>query len=447
MANAVENLEKLERRLTITIPIPDITTEVEKRLKVRARTAKAPGFRPGKVPMKMVAQQYGAQLHNEVLNEKVGAAFNKAVQENDLRIAGAPRFEEKTGDDVGQGEVAFYAIFEVYPEVRIGDLSAVELEKAVADVTDAEVDRTIDILRKRQAHFHVKGEDSEHGKGGDNVEAEDGDRVTIDFTGRIDGVEFEGGKAENFPFVLGEKQMLPDFENAIRGMKPDETKVFTLTFPEDYHGKDVAGKTAEFTVTVKKVEWAHLPEMNEEFAKTFGIADGNVAKLREDIKNNLKREVKNRLIAVNKNRVMNALLSVSEFDVPQSLVKQEIGELTEMTRRDLAIRNPAHKDIALPPEMFTSQAERRVRLGMILGELMKDNALAVSEDKMKERAAEIASSYENPQMVIDYYLNESSRRKELEAMLMEENAMDYVFSKAKVVEKVMPFDELMAQQM
>ena len=271
--------------------------------------------------------------------------------------------------------------------------------------------------------------------------------MTIDFTGRIDGVEFEGGKAENFPFVLGEKQMLPEFEDAIRGMKTDETKVFPLTFPENYHGKDVAGKTAEFTVVVKKIEWAHLPEVNEEFAKALGVKDGNVKKLREDIKANLQREVKNRLIAINKNRVMDALIKVSEFDIPQSLVKQEIGELTELTRRDLAIRNPSHKDVALPPELFTAQAEKRVRLGMILGELMKDNILAVSDDKLKERATEIASSYENPQMVIDYYLNEPSRRKELEAMLMEENAMDYVFGKAKVTEKEVPFDELMAQQM
>ncbi len=447
MANAVENLEKLERRLTITIPVTDITTEVEKRLKVRARTAKAPGFRPGKVPMNMVAQQYGAQIQNEVINEKVGNAFSQAVQENNLRIAGAPRFEEKTGDDVGQDELAFYAIFEVYPEVKIGDLGTVDLEKAVATVTDTEVDKTLDILRKRQAHFHVKGEDSEHGKGGDNVAAEDGDRVTIDFTGRIDGVEFEGGKAEDFPFVLGEKQMLPEFEDAIRGMKAGETKVFPLTFPENYHGKDVAGKTAEFTVSVKKIEWAHLPEIDETFAKALGIKDGSVEKLREDIRNNLEREVKNRLIAINKNRVMDALVKVSEFDVPQVLVKQEIGELTELTRRDLAVRNPAHKDVALPPELFTAQAEKRVRLGMLLGELMKDNILAVSDDKLKERAAEIASSYENPQMVIDYYLNEPSRRKELEAMVMEENAMDYVFSKAKVVEKTVPFEELMAQQM
>ncbi len=447
MANAVETLEKLERRLTVTLPVKDITTEVEKRLKVRARTAKAPGFRPGKVPMNMVAAQYGAQIQNEVINEKVAAAFNQAVQENNLRVAGYPRFEEKTGDDVSKDDLAFTATFEVYPEVKVGDLSTVELEKAVATVTDADVDRTLDILRKRQAHFHVKGEDSEHGSGGDNAAAEDGNRVTIDFTGRIDGVEFDGGKAEDFPFVLGEKQMLPEFEDAIRGMKVGETKVFPLTFPEDYHGKDVAGKTAEFTVTLKKIEWAHLPDVDEAFAKALGIEDGSVEKLRADIKANLEREVKNRLTAINKNRVMDALIKVSEFDVPQILVKQEVGELTEMTRRDLAVRNPAQKDIALPPELFTNQAEKRVRLGMLLGELMKDNILAVSADKLKERATEIASSYENPQMVMDYYLNDPGRRKELEAMVMEENAMDYVFGKAKVVEKAVPFEELMAQQL
>ncbi len=382
-----------------------------------------------------------------MINEKVAAAFNQAVQENNLRVAGYPRFEEKTGDDVSKDDLAFTATFEVYPEVKVGDLSTVELEKAVATVTDADVDRTLDILRKRQAHFHVKGEDSEHGSGGDNAAAEDGNRVTIDFTGRIDGVEFDGGKAEDFPFVLGEKQMLPEFEDAIRGMKVGETKVFPLTFPEDYHGKDVAGKTAEFTVTLKKIEWAHLPDVDEAFAKALGIEDGSVEKLRADIKANLEREVKNRLTAINKNRVMDALIKVSEFDVPQILVKQEVGELTEMTRRDLAVRNPAQKDIALPPELFTNQAEKRVRLGMLLGELMKDNILAVSADKLKERATEIASSYENPQMVMDYYLNDPGRRKELEAMVMEENAMDYVFGKAKVVEKAVPFEELMAQQL
>ena len=197
MANAVETLEKLERRLTVSIPVADITTEVEKRLKVRARTAKAPGFRPGKVPMDMVAQQYGAGIQNDVLNEKISSAFSKAVEENNLRVAGYPKFEEKTGDDVSRDEIAFTATFEVYPEVKIGDLAKVELEKAVATVTDAEVDKTLDILRKRQAHFHVKGEDGEHGKGGDDVSAQDGDRVTIDFTGRI--VTIDGEKVDLSP--------------------------------------------------------------------------------------------------------------------------------------------------------------------------------------------------------------------------------------------------------
>ncbi len=447
MANAVENLEKLERRLTITLPIADITTEVEKRLKARVRTTKAPGFRLGKVPLKMVAQMYGAQTQNEVINQKVGAAFSQAVQENDLKIAGAPRFEEKTGDDVKSDELAFYAFFEEFPEIKMGDLGSLELEKAIANVTDTEVDKTIGVLRKRQAHFHVKGEDSEHGKGNGNIIAEDGDRITMDFIGRIDGVEFDGGKAEDLPFILGEKQMLPEFEDAVRGMKTGETKTFPLTFPENYHGKDVAGKTAEFSVTVKKIEWAHLPEIDQEFAKTLGIKDGNVDQLREEIRTNLQREVKNRLMTINKNRVMNALINVSEFDIPQALVKQEINELTDLTRRDLAVRDPSRKDMALPPELFTAQAEKRVRLGLLLGELMKDNKLAVSDDTLKEKATEIASSYENPQMVMEYYLNEPNRRKELEAMVTEENAVNYVFSKAKVVEKEVPFDELMAQQL
>jgi len=445
MATVVENLEKLERRLTLNIPKSDVQSEVEKRLKIRARTAKAPGFRPGKVPFKMVAAQYGYQTENEVLNEMVGAAFGDAARESDLRVAGYPRFEPKT-DDVAEEMIAFHAIFEVYPEIAINDLSGLEIEKVSTEVSDEEVTKTIDILRKRQAHFHVKGEQGEHGDGGPDASAQDGDRVTIDFVGKIDGVEFEGGKAEDFQFVLGEGRMLPEFDAAAHGLKVGESKTFPLSFPADYHGKDVAGKTAEFTITMKQVEWGHLPEVNEDFAKALGVPDGDVNKMRQDIKDNLLREVKNRLNGINKNNVMDALLKVSEFDIPKVLQEQEIDQIMESTRRDMAQRGMNQNDVQFPREMFAPQAERRVRLGMILGKIMKDNNIDAGQEKITAKAEEMAASYENPKMVRDYYLNDKTRRSELEALVLEESVIDFVFSKAKVIEKTMPFEELMAQQ-
>src|SRR3569623_68643 len=281
MATAVETLDKLERRLTITLPLDDVRSEVDKRLKLRARTAKAPGFRPGKVPMKMVAAQYGYQVETEVLNDKVGQAFNNAAAENNLRVAGYPKIEPKTGD-APEGTVAFDATFEVYPEVKIGDLSSAAIEKV-----RAEVSKTVDILRKQRVHYHVKGEHSAHGDGGGDLTAQNCDRVTVDFVGTIEGVEFQGGKAEDYAFVLGEGRMLSEFENATIGLKVGESKTFSLNFPADYHGKDVAGKTAEFTITLKKLEWAHMPEIDAEFAKSLGVADGDLSKKREDIRSNL----------------------------------------------------------------------------------------------------------------------------------------------------------------
>lgn len=441
MATAVETLEKLERRMTITLPLDDVKAEVEKRLKVRARTAKAPGFRPGKVPMKIVAQQYGYQVETEVLNDKVGRAFNDAAQENNLRVAGFPRIEPKA--DAGEGQIVFDATFEVYPDVKIGELSSAEVEKTVANITDAEIDKTIEILRKQRVHYHVKGEQGAHGDGGADASAQNGDRVTVDFVGKIDGIEFQGGKADNYSFVLGEGRMLPEFEAAALGLKTGESKTFPLSFPEDYHGKDVAGKTAEFTITMKKVEWAHMPEVDAEFAKSLGIPDGDLAKMREDIKSNLEREVKGRTKAKTKDSVMDALIKVSELDVPKALVDQDVQRLIEMTRQDMAQRGMNVKDMPFPPELFTAQAERRVRLGLVLAELVKQNNLQATADQVKAQIDEFAQAYEDPQQVVKYYYADRRRLAEVEALVLEENVVNYVLGKAKVTEKSVSFDELM----
>jgi trigger factor len=440
MATAVETLGKLERRLTITVPLTDVRTEVEKRLKKQAKTAKAPGFRPGKVPLKMVAAQYGYQIESDVLNDRVGRAFNQAANENQLRVAGFPKIEPK--EDSADGVLTFDATFEVFPEFTINDLSGVEIETVSADVSDAEIDKTIDILRKQRVHYHAKGVASEHGDGGEAVAA-NGDRVTVDFTGAIDGVEFPGGKADDYQFVLGEGRMLPEFEAATVGLKVGESKTFPLAFPEDYHGKDVAGKTADFTITLKQLEWAHLPAVDEEFAKSLGIEDGDAGKMRDDIKVNLEREVAGRVKARNKEAVMDALVAATEMDVPQVMVDQDAERLAEQTRADMGQRGMDVSSMPFPKELFVTKAERRVRLGLILSQLVSENSLQATSDQVKAQIEDFAQSYEDPKEVLKYYYSDRNRLGEIEALVLEENVVNYVLGKAKVTTKSVAFDELM----
>jgi trigger factor len=442
MATAVETLEKLERRVTLNVLMSDMDTEIEKRLKVRARTAKAPGFRPGKVPMKMVSAQYGAVVQGEVLNELLDRAFRAVSTEHNLRVAGYPRIEPK-GDENVDGAIVFQATFEVYPEVKIGDLAGVEIAQSKSEVTDAEIDKTIDILRKQRVHFHTKGVHDAHGDGGPDTSAQNGDRVTVDFVGKIDGVEFAGGKADDYPFVLGEGRMLVEFEQAVLGLKAGEAKTFNMTFPDDYHGKDVAGKTAEFTITVKNVEWAHLPDIDENLAKSLGIADGDMQKMRDDIRGNLEREVGSRVKAKTKTNVMDALLKVAELDVPKVLLQQDSERLAEMTREDMRQRGMNVNDMPFPAELFNEQADRRVRLGLILSELVKMHELRATGDQIKAHVEDFAKAYEDPQQVVKYYFGDRQRLAEVEALVIEENVVNFVLSKAKVTESVVSFDELM----
>lgn len=442
MATAVETLEKLERRITLTVPLAEVNEEVEKRLKVRARSAKFPGFRPGKAPMKMVAAQFGAIVESEVLNDKVGRAFGTVTAENNLRVAGFPRIEPK-GDEQVDGALVFQATFEVYPEVKLGDLSGIEVEKSVALVTDAEIDKTIDILRRQRVHFHTKGEAGDHGDGGPDASAQNGDRVTIDFVGRIDGVEFSGGKGENFPFLLGEGQMLKEFEEAVVGLKQGESKTFPLTFPEDYHGKEVAGKTAEFTITLKKVEWAHMPDIDSHFAEALGVPGGDLQKMRDDIRANLEREVGSRVKAKTKTSVLDALAKVVELDVPKALLEQDSERLAEFMRQDMRQRGMQVADLPITPDMFAEQADRRVRIGLIMSELVKANTLQATGEQVRAWIEDFAKAYENPDQVVKHYLSDRNRLADVEAMVVEENVVNYVLSKAKVTEKQVPFDELM----
>jgi trigger factor len=437
MAVTVETLDKLERRITLTLPAEVLKSEVDNRLKKLARTVKADGFRPGKVPMTVVAQRYGYSVQYEVINDKLGEAFATAAAEAQLRVAGQPSIAEKEGGPV-DGQLQFDATFEVYPEVKIGDLSAIEVERASAEVNDAAIDRTVDILRKQRRTFNQRP--AAEG-------AADGDRVTIDFEGKIDGVPFDGGKAEGFQFLVGEGQMLEAFEKAVRGMKTGESKTFPLQFPEDYQGKEVAGKEADFLVTVNKIEAQNLPEVNEEFIKTLGLADGSVDALRADIQKNLAREVKFRVAARNKAHALDAALKAAEFDVPKSLVAAESDRLVENARADLKARGIKDADKApIPAEMFTPQAERRVRLGLIVAELVKTNNLQAKPEQLQAHIEELSQSYEQPAQVVAWYMSDRQRMAEVEAVVIEQNVTDFILGATKVTDKAMSFEELMGQQ-
>lgn len=435
MAVTVETLEKLERKITLTLPVDQIQNEVSTRLRKLARTVKMDGFRPGKVPMNVVAQRYGYSVHYEVMNDKVGEAFSAAANEAKLRVAGQPRITE--AEKAPEGQMAFDAVFEVFPEVKIGDLTTAEVEKINTEVSDAAIDKTVEILRKQRRTFAQRSQDSA---------AQDGDRVTVDFEGKIDGEPFAGGKAEDFQFIVGDGQMLKEFEDATRGMKLGESKTFPLAFPADYHGKDVAGKTADFLVTLKKLEAAHLPAVDGELAKSLGIADATVEGLRADIRKNLEREVKFRLLSRNKQAVMDALVSKAELDLPKASVQAEVERMVESARADLKQRGIKDADKApIPEDMFRPQAERRVRLGLVVAELVRANELQAKPEQLKAHVEELAASYEKPADVMRWYYSDNRRMAEVEAVVIENNVTDFVLGKAKVSEKTIGFDELMGQ--
>lgn len=430
MQSTVENLGQLERRLTMAVPVAKIDQQVDERLKRLARTVKMAGFRPGKVPMKLVAQQYGPQVRSEVIGDEIQRAFSEAVRGQNLRVAGYPRFEPKA--DAPADELQFDATFEVYPEFEPGDLSGVTIERPTLEVTDAEVDKTIEVLRKQRVHYH----DVERA-------AQDGDRVTIDFVGTIDGVEFEGGKAEGYPYVLGEGGMLPDFENGVRGMKPGESKNVPVKFPDDYAGKDVAGKEASFAITLKLVEEPHLPEVDSNFARMLGIADGDVERMRAEIKANVEREVKKRLNAEVKQKVMQALVDNNSVDLPNSLIEMEQERLVQNARRDLEARGLKMDNMPIDPKLFEEQAKRRVQLGLIIGELVRRHNLSATPEQVRALIDEQSQAYEQPAEVVKWFYSQPERLAEFEGLAVEDNVIDWVLKQAKVVDQPADFEKLM----
>ena len=420
----------LERRIDLTVPSAMIEKEVQTRLAKLARNVKMPGFRQGKVLMKMVAATYGAKVQAEVMNDKVGEAFNSAVTAGKLRVAGAPRLEPRAVE--GSSDLEFSAVFEVYPEIALGDLAGVEVQRAMCTVADAEVDRTLEIMRKQRASYEDVARS-----------AAEGDIATIDFSGSIDGTPFEGGSATDFAFTLGQGRMLPEFEAAVLGMAAGSSKAFSLKFPSDYTAAHLAGKTSEFTVTVKKVQQPVLPPIDADFAKSLGIVDGDLDKMRAEVRANLEREVGGRLKSRTKDSAMSALLSSTSFEVPKSLVEEEQQRLADMTRRDLTQRGVQADKAPLPLDLFAAQADRRVRLGLLVGEVVRTNGLQPRPDQIRKLVEDLAQSYEKPQDVVNWYLSDRKRLAELEGAALEDNVTRWVLEHAKVVDTPVAFDELM----
>ena len=441
MAVQIENLGQLDRKVTLEFARADLAKAREARLVKLGKTMKAPGFRPGKVPKNMVEKQYGMQVDFELQFDKASELFYEIAQKEKILLAGQPRLDPKS--ELDADKIVFDAYFEVLPEVKIGDFSKAEVTQYTTDISDAEIDRALDVLRKQQVHYHPRGEAGEHGDGGANMAAQAGDQVVIDFVGKIDGVEFAGGKAENFEYVLGEGRMLPEFEAATLGLKAGESKTFPLSFPADYHGKDVAGKTADFTITVKSVSWAHLPAVDDAFALSLGVTEGGVAKMREEVKENLDRETKRRITSLLKGEVMDKLNSICELDAPKSLVAQEQERLVESARQDLMQRGiPNAKDAPIPAEMFAEQALKRVRLGLILSDLVKQQNLAATADQIKAEIDEQAATYEDPKEVVRWFYSNPSRLKDIENLVLEDNVIKHFTSQAKVIDKAVTFEEL-----
>ncbi len=430
MQNNQETQSALERRIDMSVPMADIDKEVENRLKRLARTVKMPGFRPGKVPMKIVAQSYGHQARSEAIGAAVEKSFGEKVREQNLRVAGSPRIEPR--EAANEETLEFSAVFEVYPEVELGDLSSQKVERPVLTVGDAEVEKTLDVLRKQRTTFAKV-----------DRAAKEGDRVVIDFVGRKDGEEFEGGKAEDFPFVIGAGSMLKDFETAVQGLSAGESKTFDMTFPEDYHAANLAGQSVQFDITVKGVEAPVLPEIDTDFAKALGVQDGDVAKLREEVKNNLEREVKRRIQSKVKEQVMDALLAVHPIEVPSALVEAESRQLADNAKRDMEMRGMNVKDIPVNPSWFTEQAQRRVKLGLIMAELVKAKELFAKPEQIRTLVEEMAQSYEDPSELVRWYYAQPERLSQAEAVVVEDNVVEWVVSQVQTTDSEIGFDELM----
>lgn len=426
----------LERKLTLTVAMAEVETLALKKLTQMGKKMKMPGFRPGKVPMKVVQQTYGPQAQSEAIGDVVSRIYSETVIAQNLRPAGPPEIKPTESGQSGAEAttMTFEATIEIYPEVAVPDRASLSYETVACEVTAADVDKTIETLRKQKVNYKIT-----------DRAAQDDDQVRVDFKGTLDGEAFEGGAAKDFRFVVGAGQMLPEFDRAVVGMKAGEEKTFPLSFPSDYRAEKLAGKTGEFTVTLHEVLAPELPALDDDLAKSFGIAEGGLAKLREDVEKNLKREVSGRCKAKTKQAAMDALMAVSTFDVPKAMVQSESQRMADGMRQDMVSRGMNVKDAPIPAELFAEQATKRVRLGLLVGAIVRAENLQATEDQVRAMLAEMAESYEKPEEFIRWTLSNPERRAEAEAVVIEDNVVNWASQGAKITTKSMTVDELMKE--
>ncbi|PKH09525.1 trigger factor [Moritella sp. Urea-trap-13] len=429
MQVSVETTQGLERRLTITVPAATVSKEIDNRLRGLAKTQRIDGFRPGKVPAKVIKKRFGAAVAEEVAGEIMQRNFYEAIVAEKLNLAGAPTLEPaqvKEGEDF-----SFTATLEVYPEFEVAGIEAITIEKSVSSVTDADVDGMIETLRKQHAEWVTA-----------DRAAEANDQVKVNFNGSIDGEEFEGGKAEDFTLAMGQGRMIPGFEEGIVGKSAGEEFTVEVTFPEEYHAENLKGKTASFAITLNAVEAQELPEINAEFVGKFGVEDGTLESLKAEISKNMSRELEQAIKADTKTKVLDALVESNDIDVPAALVKQEIVTLREQAMQRFGQMAPQNAP-ELPDELFTEQASRRVKIGLVLGEFIKVNEITADDARVQDMIASMASAYEDPAEVIAHYKDNEQALENVRNVAVEDQAIDLVLEKANVTEKEVAFEELM----
>jgi trigger factor len=435
MQVSVEATKGLERRLTITVPAESIDSAVKSRLQQLAKTQRINGFRPGKVPVNVIKKRYGQAVRQEIAGEVMQRNFYQAITQEKITPAGMPNFEMKTDED-GK-DLEFVAAFEVYPEVEVKDIEKIKIEKPAVEISDKDLKGMIDTLRKQHAKYkEVKRK------------AKKDDKVTVDFIGTIDGEEFDGGKAEDFALEMGKDRMIPGFEKPIVGNKKGDEVIADVTFPEDYHAEKLKGKAAQFTINIKKVEALDLPKVDEEFAKLFGIEDGNIEALHVEVRKNMQRELDQTLKASVKEQVIAGLLEKNKIDLPQALVDQEIDALREQAKQRFSEQQGGKVDNMpeLPADLFDENARKRVSIGLLLGEVIKTNELKVDTSKVDALIETAASAYEDPQEVIEYYKTNDELMQQMNNVAMEEQAVELLLDQAKVKEVKKSFDEIMNKQ-
>jgi trigger factor len=429
MQVSIETLEGLQRKMTVQLPVERLTAAVDKKLKEISKTVRLDGFRPGKVPVSVVKQKFGGQVRHEVMGDLIESSYREAIVQEKLRPAGMPQIST---DDNDKDNMTYSAVFEVYPEIENVELAAIEVEKPVAEIGEEDIDNMIEKLREQRRTWA-------------EVEraAASGDQVTCDFDGSIDGEAFAGGSGKDMAVEIGSGRMLKDFEDGLNGMAKGEEKTIDVAFPDDYHGKEVAGKTAQFVLKVSKVSESVMPELDEEMIKSFGIDSGNLDDFRKEVRGNMEKEVAQKVKSTIKNNVMTGLIANNEVIPPQALVGEEIRNLKYQMAQNMG-QDPDKMDLnAFPDDLYREEAEKRVRLGLLVGEVIRIEKIELDKTRFDSALQDMAASYEEPQQVIEYYTRNKDARSSLEGLVLEDQVVDHILGKAKVSETSKTFEQLM----